>query len=789
MSGKFSRIYPQGIPVKQPESIQFHRFTNKFLNSPELEEIYGQKFVSSNRARSFKISCWFLILYFLFTSPNFVNLFSDDPDVVVESKLYCLMVFPVLIPIPFLLYISLLEKFSRYFHLIYSTIILCWAFSFLAGGMHSMLSEWHAYVSSDVVKLMKFLNYSQDLTTEYVLNSDLDICDCNWWTHAPVKGVRHEVFFYYLGNILLPAATMNINLLRLIMVFVITPMLNLDTIHYSLVVTVVSISYCILTLIIYPTTDSPQFITNRTLVLFFPVIFSIVMLLRTYDFDRIMRLDFLHVWSVERAAIIANRQKEMIADENKQLKAELATQRNNNETLIDLDSPVAKILSDLKTLQIDSDLSTGSQNKIAEILFALSRLDANLFTPDINAQMNSNAEFDSDTKSWAMSVLGHNKYSRRPRRSASPPLFGRPMDLENVSPTLLPNVVPIESGILKIVIGQIETTGWDLDTIALTVVTNNRPLYYTMVAIFEMHSLFDKCGVSRGKFYNFMFTLDQGYLDNSYHNSTHAADVAMAMNYLISNLSKGKIGKMLTDVEFFAALTAAAMHDYKHPGKSNLFMVKTQNDLALQFSDSSVLERMHLAESFLLTKNEDCNIFSGLDEKKYREVRKVIIEMVMSTDLSMHLQLVGNLKTAMLSEQKEDIVNDPMMMMKVVIKCADIGHSAKIRHLHGLWSSLIIEEFFLQGDDERESNLAISPFMDRTNENSAKNQVGFFEFIVLPFYETVATAMFDAEFAPIMENVRDNYRLWKYAANMEMTSIDTIYKTIFDADSGFVLED
>ena len=49
--------------------------------------------------------------------------------------------------------------------------------------------------------------------------------------------------------------------------------------------------------------------------------------------------------------------------------------------------------------------------------------------------------------------------------------------------------------------------------------------------------------------------------------------------------------------------------------------------------------------------------------------------------------------------------------------------------------------------------------------------------------------MFDAEFDPIMENVRDNYKLWKYAAKMEMTPIDTIHKKIFDAESGFVIEE
>ncbi|KAF1323749.1 Camp-specific 3',5'-cyclic phosphodiesterase, partial [Globisporangium splendens] len=160
--------------------------------------------------------------------------------------------------------------------------------------------------------------------------------------------------------------------------------------------------------------------------------------------------------------------------------------------------------------------------------------------------------------------------------------------------------------------------------------------------------------------------------------------------------------------------------------------------------------------------------------------------MVLSTDLSMHLQLVGNLKALMIQENNGGnaagaarAVNDPMMIMKVVIKCADIGHAAKERKLHVIWSSLIIEEFFLQGDNERANNSDISPFMDRHSENSAKNQVGFFEFIVLPFYETVSQVVFDKEFAVIHNIAKQNYNLWKESDRRQLSSIVAIKNEVF----------
>ena len=41
-----------------------------------------------------------------------------------------------------------------------------------------------------------------------------------------------------------------------------------------------------------------------------------------------------------------------------------------------------------------------------------------------------------------------------------------------------------------------------------------------------------------------------------------------------------------------------------------------------------------------------------------------------------------------------------------------------------------MEEFFRQGDDEEARGMPISPFMDRINENTFKNQSGFLNYVV-----------------------------------------------------------
>lgn len=266
------------------------------------------------------------------------------------------------------------------------------------------------------------------------------------------------------------------------------------------------------------------------------------------------------------------------------------------------------------------------------------------------------------------------------------------------------------------------------------------------------------------------------------HSNCHAADVVSSVEYLISVMDNGYIQDLLNYQEVFAAIIAAAVHDFRHPGKTNNFMVKSGSDLTIEYSDSSVLERMHLAEAFFLAKDPLFNIFAGMAPSPSSEVRKAIIEMVLSTDLSVHLQLVGSLKTALISQETSDVVHSPMMLMKIVIKCADIGHSSKTSKLHARWSDLIIEEFFLQGDDEQALGMDISPFMNRNNENSAKNQVGFFEFIILPFFEVVAEVVFRPEFKTILDQAHQNYKQWKKAEAQQINSIKDIMDQIFDVE-------
>lgn len=115
-------------------------------------------------------------------------------------------------------------------------------------------------------------------------------------------------------------------------------------------------------------------------------------------------------------------------------------------------------------------------------------------------------------------------------------------------------------------------------------------------------------------------------------------------------------------MDMLAAIFAAAIHDVDHPGFTNQYLVNSSrtlavhggnkynspssdSELAIMYNDESVLEQHHLAVSFKLLQESNCDFLLGLNKKQRLLFRKTVIEMVMATDMSKHMTLLADLKT------------------------------------------------------------------------------------------------------------------------------------------------
>ena len=63
-----------------------------------------------------------------------------------------------------------------------------------------------------------------------------------------------------------------------------------------------------------------------------------------------------------------------------------------------------------------------------------------------------------------------------------------------------------------------------------------------------------------------------------------------------------------------------------------------------------------------------------------------------------------------------------------MVHCADLSNPTKPLQLYRQWTDRIMEEFFRQGDRERERGMEISPMCDKHNASVEKSQVMLYAF-------------------------------------------------------------
>ncbi|XP_035379036.1 cAMP-specific 3',5'-cyclic phosphodiesterase 4D-like isoform X1 [Electrophorus electricus] len=335
------------------------------------------------------------------------------------------------------------------------------------------------------------------------------------------------------------------------------------------------------------------------------------------------------------------------------------------------------------------------------------------------------------------------------------------------SPSLAPTCIPrfgVSTEHESLLAKEIEDINrWGLDIFQISEHSGNRPLTVIMYTIFQERDLLKCFKIPPDTFITFIMTLEDHYhADVAYHNNIHAADVVQSTHVLLSSPA---LEAVFTDLEIMAALFASAIHDVDHPGVSNQFLINTNSELALMYNDSSVLENHHLAVGFKLLQEENCDIFQNLSKKQRLSLRKMVIDMVLATDMSKHMNFLADLKTMVETKKVTslgvlllDNYSDRIQVLQNMVHCADLSNPTKPLEIYRQWTDRIMVEYFTQGDRERDRGMEISPMCDKHTASVEKSQVGFIDYIVHPLWETWADLVHpDAQ--DILDMLEDN-REW-----------------------------
>jgi len=98
-------------------------------------------------------------------------------------------------------------------------------------------------------------------------------------------------------------------------------------------------------------------------------------------------------------------------------------------------------------------------------------------------------------------------------------------------------------------------------------------------------------------------------------------------------------------------------------------------------------------------------------------------------------------------------------ILSFLLHAADISNAAKAAPVFEMWTDRCLEEFFQQGDKEKELDLPASPLCDRDTTSKPESQIGFIKYIILPTFELLGTCIPNVK-EQIVPIIQDNLQYW-----------------------------
>ncbi|XP_071150589.1 probable 3',5'-cyclic phosphodiesterase pde-5 isoform X22 [Mytilus edulis] len=304
-----------------------------------------------------------------------------------------------------------------------------------------------------------------------------------------------------------------------------------------------------------------------------------------------------------------------------------------------------------------------------------------------------------------------------------------------------------------------EFSPWDVED-------NRKCLYvlYMMKDIFSMATKDLFCfRYDLDDMIRFTMTVKKNYRNVPYHNWAHAFSVAHAV-YTVIKTTKHSF----SPVECLALYVACLCHDLDHRGKTNAFMVKSASPLAAIYS-TSTMEHHHFNHTVTILQNEGHNIFKHLTSDQYKQILGDIRQCILATDLALFFGNRARLQEV--SDKNEFSWDDSEhrhVLMAISMTACDLCSMYKPWDVQLQVVNVIMEEFWLQGDEEKSQGLTPMPMMDRDKKDELPHlEVGFLVGICLPCYELMAQVLPNTK--PMVDGAVSNLKKWKYLAENKLT--------------------
>lgn len=243
------------------------------------------------------------------------------------------------------------------------------------------------------------------------------------------------------------------------------------------------------------------------------------------------------------------------------------------------------------------------------------------------------------------------------------------------------------------------------------------------------------------------------YNDVMYHSFKHGLHVLVNCAKILYEHQKyiddiDNTNNKFTQCQIYATIFAALIHDIEHLGVFNSTLTSNRHELAILYNDQSVAEMRSL--NIGLNYLYDFDILNNLSENELKDFRKLVIDLVLSTDI------VDPIRSLYYNNNTEKKSNTGSLM--TILKLSDVGSSTQDKNSAFTWTQRFYHEQYAAHKNYNQSRNGIEKFYTYQVEYLEQHVYD----LVLKIRDLAVDNFISLEFADeIFLNLNNNIDVWK----------------------------
>ena len=276
------------------------------------------------------------------------------------------------------------------------------------------------------------------------------------------------------------------------------------------------------------------------------------------------------------------------------------------------------------------------------------------------------------------------------------------------------------------------------------------------------------------KLKSFVKKIQENYKENYYHCFEHALHVFKSAILLWNKLSN-RVCFDFNHIQHLALLISALIHDVCHPGGFNSLLFGQDN--AILYNDQSILENQSLTFTFQLLQQDQYNFLVNLCEKEFSQFRKIVIDLVLGTDIgnkirNTYLEQIAKTNNDNYGMIETETEEGRIVSLTYMLRCADVCAAMQSNEISWIWAERFYSECY---------TIFNGPPGSVTDTYS--NQIIHIKNNTLKLVrQIIKLQILDNNFEELLlYNITNNLTSWKKNAQSKILSWKTKNQTIFDS--------